>query len=342
MSRFYLTTPAIAHLDQGVLADLSVSREGVVRELLEEDLGARLDAAEREAMAILQPDSLGSHPRISNKTKAAREVLYVCRMKREDLLPRNSSAVIPFLIKSNPLAAAALLSGFDLFDHAENSKFLSLPEFARAYAVEMLNQHKHRSRGRDTYDWAGPDMHYTIYTSRHGDMVYQQVDVGAPVIQTDMFDGESLFAFESIIDTQTNERRCSSLRLYQDGSPMLCALLDFARREGMSRIAEIAEWQSVLKEVGEYYTNTAEALGFGTDEDTVKRLLEDVLLNRNYLAESDEGKKCGYLSWWVPSYGSDGVFFYPFYTPGELLFLKSEPKRKYLYLVITCSNSLGD
>lgn len=334
MSQLYLTTPSLSLLDQEAVSQLSTSRREVLTEIQAGDLDNVLDAAEAEANKILQPDSSGNHPRISNLTKAAREVLDLCKRYREE--PNQFSlrfdAIIPSLLKRSPLAAAALVCGFDLFNLAEESQFGSLPEFARAYAVALLEQYERDSLYRDSYEWIGQNVHNTVFTSIHGDMLYSQVKIGVPVRKIDLLPDDSYLDFKSTIDPsainpKSTESVQSGVLLYQDGSPMLCALLDFARREGLSKIREIAQWKSVLEEVGEFHTNTAEA--FGSNEEFMERMIsESILLSQDYRVESDEGRQCSFISWSVRGYGtSDGedrAFYYPFYQRGELLFLKAD------------------
>lgn len=123
--------------------------------------------------------------------------------------------------------------------------------------------------------WLSQDNRLTFVSrNMHGDMHIAQVALGS---ERSTRDGEGLLQSDLFIPLrelgerstllQRGDQPLSSiatLNQWQDWSPMLGALLVFARKVGMTEIREIAEYPSVLAELDRSAAATAEAM-FGTE-----------------------------------------------------------------------------
>jgi len=123
--------------------------------------------------------------------------------------------------------------------------------------------------------WLSQDNHLTFVSRNiHGDMHIAQVALASErptrdaedLVQSDLFIPLHELGERSKLLQKGTQRLSSiaTLNQWQDWSPMLGALLVFARKVGMTEIREIAEYPSVLAELDRSAAATAEAM-FGTD-----------------------------------------------------------------------------
>ncbi len=137
----------------------------------------------------------------------------------------------------------------------EQFGFPSRKSFEEAIASFCIGEEESINSHGSDYIWRNGNFKHLISQNIHGDMYASQTDVSGKE-----YAERTLFGDVLLFDTVKINPEVRAISAYQDWSQFLVSLLKYAQLIEKQRMPEITEWREVLKETGEVYTPTAEAM----------------------------------------------------------------------------------